>query len=106
MKRKWSKKIPLIIGAVAVGAVAFSGLVMLLWNATLTPILHVSAITLWQAAGLLLLSKILFSGFRGRRGMHGHYQKRMMWQTLTDEQKEQFRGKMHGCCGYSKVQEA
>ncbi len=109
MKKKWMKKIPLVIGAVALGAAAFSGVVMLLWNATLTPVLHISAISIWQAAGILLLSKILFSGFRGRRGMGGYHKRKMMqmkWQTLTDEQKQQFQGRMHGCCGYNTAPQA
>ncbi len=50
--------------------VAVSGLiVMRLWN-WLTPGLfgwHV--ITFWQAVGILILSKILLGGFRGRPGM-------------------------------------
>ncbi len=96
------------MGAIALGAVAFSSVVMLLWNATLTPIFHITAITLWQAAGLLLLSKILFSGFRGRNRMGWHHKRQMMYahcQNLTEEQQEAFRRKMQGCRGYVPMQE-
>ncbi len=97
------------MGAIALGAVAFSGVVMLLWNATITPIFHISAITLWQAAGLLLLSKILFSGFKGRNRMGWHHKRQMMFahcQNLTEEQKEAFRNNMHGCRVYGPMTEA
>ncbi|MDT3404004.1 hypothetical protein [Mucilaginibacter terrae] len=54
-------------------AAAFLGLislaVMQLWNILLPGILHVSAITFWQAMGIFILSKILF-GF-GRPGRFG-----------------------------------
>ena len=51
--------------------VAIAGLVVMrLWN-WLTPALfgwHV--ITFWQAIGILILSKLLLGGFRGRPGWH------------------------------------
>ncbi len=58
------------------GFFAFSGLVMFLWNLTLTPMFHLSAISLWQAAGILLLAKVLFGG-RKRWGWHGGREHRM-----------------------------
>jgi len=43
---------------------ALGGIVMLLWNAILPALLHVAVIGYWQAVGLLVLCKILFSSFR------------------------------------------
>ncbi len=82
MKKNWKRKIPLIILLATAGAAAFSGLVMLLWNGILPSLFHVSIITFWQAAGLLLLARLLFGGFRGRRhrmmgGCHGGHRN---WQ--------------------------
>ncbi|MCW3122058.1 MAG: hypothetical protein JWQ38_1550 [Flavipsychrobacter sp.] len=109
MKKRWTRKIPFVIAIAALGVFAFTSVVMLLWNGILPAVLHVGAITFWQAAGILLLSKILFSGFRGRRGMHGGGWGRRIFAhklaNMTDEEKEQFRNgrgchSMHdtACC--------
>jgi Ca2+/H+ antiporter, TMEM165/GDT1 family len=78
----------------------FSYIVMRLWN-WLTPALfgwHV--ITFWQALGILVLSKILFGGFRGRSGPHMYWRRRMMerWARMSPEEREKFR-QMRGRCG-------
>lgn len=43
---------------------------MYLWNALVPDLFHGPVISFWQGIGLLVLSKILFGGFRG--GMCGH----------------------------------
>ena len=88
---------PLIpIAAVAV----FSLVVMLLWNAIVPGITGWAALTYWKAMGLLVLSKILFSGFPCRRGGHGgppwaqgrHAGMRMAWwRNLSEEEREQWK---------------
>jgi hypothetical protein len=75
--------------------------VMRLWN-WLTPALfgwHV--ITFWQALGILLLSKILFGGFRGGPHRGWHWRRRMMerWDQMTPEEREKFRETMRRGCG-------
>jgi hypothetical protein len=75
--------------------------VMRLWN-WLTPALfgwHL--ITFWQALGILILSKILFGGFRGRPGPHMYWRGRMMerWAQMTPEERDKFRQSMRGRCG-------
>ncbi len=63
--------IPFILFFIALG----SAVVMLLWNSLLPEIFGVKAITYWQAAGVLVLSKILFGGIgRGHRHFYGHHQ--------------------------------
>ena len=99
MKKTWARKAPKFIALALLAATALTGVVMLLWNNILTGVLHVGAITFLQAAGILLLSKILFGGFKGR-AMGGWHMKRKMfmhWESLTPEQKEQFRSRMHSC---------
>lgn len=61
-------------------ALGVSALVMLLWNQILVPLLAVSAIGIWQAAGILVLSRLLFSRFPGGRGFGWHGKRRMMMQ--------------------------
>src|SRR5947209_5339200 len=75
--------------------------VMRLWN-WLTPALfgwHV--ITFWQALGILILSKILFGGFRGRSGPPFFWRRGMMerWAQMTPEEREKWRESMRGRCG-------
>ena len=80
-------------------ATLLSFVVMRLWN-WLTPALfgwHL--ITFWQALGVLVLSKILFGGFRGRPG--GMYWRGRMaerWEKMTPEEREKFRQGMRGRC--------
>jgi len=79
----------------------FAFIVMRLWN-WLTPALfgwHV--ITFWQALGILILSKILFGGFRGRSGPPFLWRRGMMerWAKMTPEEREKWRESMRGRCG-------
>jgi len=79
----------------------FSFVVMSLWN-WLTPALFGwRLITFWQALGLLVLSKILFGGFRGGPQRHWYWRRRMMerWDQMTPEEREKFRQGMRGRCG-------
>ena len=85
----------------AIGALALiSYIVMLLWNNLLPDILHVSAITYWQAMGILILSKILF-GFGGRGGRGGapwmrHKMER--FRNMSPEEQQRFRDEMRSRC--------
>lgn len=47
---------------------AMAAVVMLLWNWLMPAIFNLGVINFWQALGLVLLSKILFGGFSGKRG--------------------------------------
>lgn len=88
MKKMLIRKIPFVLGIAALGIAVFGGTVMLLWNGILTSVLHISAITFWQATGILLLAKILFGGYRGRRWHGGWREKRLRWQNMTEEERE------------------
>lgn len=84
-------------------AVLFFGfVVMSLWNSVLTPVLHVTAINFGQAIGLLILSKILFGGFRGGgwRGRHGSHMWgiRQKWESMTPEEREKFKAEWKNRC--------
>lgn len=79
----------------------FTFIVMRLWN-WLTPALfgwHV--ISFWQALGILILSKILFGGFRGGPHRGGYWRRRMMerWDQMTPEERDKFRETMRRGCG-------
>jgi hypothetical protein len=68
-------------GALMLALVAVLGLVMmLLWNAIVPGVFAgVRTLGYRQALGLLVLSRILFGGFRGGRGMGAR-----RWQHLKD----------------------
>ncbi len=58
------------VAFVVVFAAAASVIVMLLWNALIPSLIGWGAVNFWQAAGLLILCRLLFGGF-GRH--HGHH---------------------------------
>ena len=90
-KRKIFYFIPFII--IAVIAI-LSAIVMLLWNNVLSAVVNVKQISYWQAVGLFILSKILFSCFRP--GPPGGFRKggppwRNKLMQLSQEERDQFR---------------
>ena len=75
------------------GVLLFGNIVMWLWNALMPVIFHLPIITFPQALGLLVLSKILFSSFRGGgpgRFRHGG-KLREKWMNMTPEEREKFK---------------
>ena len=101
MKMRWVIR-GLKIGAIAIVAATFLGfIVMGLWNWLGPAVFGARAITFWQALGILILSKILFGGFRGRPGYGGHWRRRMRerWEQMSPEERERFRQGAFGACG-------
>ena len=90
-KRKRFYFIPFIIlGVLAI----LSAIVMLLWNEVLTDIIAVKKITYWQAMGLFVLCKILFTSFRP--GPPGGFRKggppwRHKLMDMSDHERESFK---------------
>lgn len=91
-----------VIVLVLIAAAVFSFAVMRLWNWLMPGLFGLHIITYWQALGVLVLSKILFGGFRGRPHFGGHWRHRMMerWDQMTPEEREKFRQGMRGRCGH------
>ena len=85
----------------ALGAAVFGYVVMRLWNWLTPGLFGWHTIGFWQALGILLLSKILFGGFRGRAARGMYWRRRMMerWEKMTPEEREKFREGMRGRCG-------
>lgn len=80
---------PIILLALA----AFGWVTMLLWNALLPMLFHFPVITFWQAAGLLVLLRLLFGGGNHHRGWHRHHwdsNMREKWRNMTPEEREGF----------------
>jgi Ca2+/H+ antiporter, TMEM165/GDT1 family len=97
-----AKKVLAFIMIATVGIIVFGGLVMLLWNNVLAEVLNISTITFGQALGILLLSKILFGGWRGGWGKGRHQWNNKMrekWSGMTPEEREKFKEQWQMRCG-------
>ena len=98
----WIKRAIFIPIAIAAGVFIFGSVVMLLWNNLLPAIFGITTITFWQAIGLLVLSKILFGGFKGRWGGHrgGGWKHELheKWHTMTPEEREKIKQEWRSRC--------
>jgi hypothetical protein len=82
-----------------------SYVVQLLWNAILPGALHASPLTYWQAAGILVLCKILFGSFHfNKRGHHAPPfdgqlpDMREKWRNMSDEERAKFKEEFKERC--------
>lgn len=105
-RRNWIAKIALIVPLVLLAIAAFVYVTMSLWNWLVPDLFHGPLITFWQAFGLLLLSKIIFSGFGKRHpGYRGHWRPywKQRWSSMSDEDRERFKQKMkEKWCGWTE----
>ena len=78
---------------------AFGAVVMLLWNALLPQLFALPTLNYWQAAGLMLLARILFGGLvhdmAGQGGRRGHLfnhgnKLREKWMNMSEEERKEF----------------
>jgi hypothetical protein len=89
------------IGKIVVMVIVFGGLfiylTMLLWNWLVPDLFNGPVLNYWQTLGLIVLSKIIFSGF-GKGGGHkpgpwrGYWKEK--WQGMNPEERERFKQKM------------
>lgn len=97
-------KVGRILGCVVLGALfmlLFTIATMWLWNWLVPSLFGGPTVTFWQTAGLLILSKILFSGFGGKhchnRGQHGSTWNKKFYEKFSDmtpEERNAFKQKM------------
>ena len=105
MKRRfWFGKAVMILVFCTAFVMLFSSIVMRLWNGILPDVLGVKLISFWQAMGILVLSKILFSGFGGfvhkKEQFKNRFRQRMRekWENMTPEEKVQFKEEWKNRC--------
>jgi hypothetical protein len=100
MRGRWLLRALKILLLATVAAAVVGLVVMLLWNALLPPLFGWPTITFLQALGLLLLSRLLVGGLRGRWGHGGHWRARMAarWEQMSEEERAQFRAGMRRGC--------
>jgi hypothetical protein len=108
MKKHWIVRGLKFVLLAAVFVAIFSFVVMSLWNWLMPTLFGWRLISFWQALGILILSKILFGGFRGRPGRHGYWRRHLMerWERMTPEEREKFRQGVRGRCGSFKPPDA
>ncbi len=98
-KSFWIKKILGFLLLAPIALALFTWIVMLLWNGVLVAVTGVDVVSFWQAMGILVLSKILFGGFRGGgRGGHWKQEMKSKWQNMTDEERVQFKQQWRDRC--------
>jgi len=101
MKRNWMRRGLKFALIALLAATVFSWVTMSLWNWLMPALFGLRAISFWQALGLLVLSRVLLGGFRGRPGHAMHWRRRMheRWEQMTPEEREKFRQGMRERCG-------
>jgi Ca2+/H+ antiporter, TMEM165/GDT1 family len=89
-RRLWF--IPLVL----VGLTLLIFVTMSLWNCLMPVLFHLPLVTFWQAAGLLVLFRLL-SGFGGHHGGRYHRRNYMRdkWEKMSPEEREKFRNHLH-----------
>jgi len=103
MRNNWILRCIGIGIACVAGAFLLGYVVMLLWNWLMPELFGLATITYWQAFGILVLAKILFGGFGGRRGCcggGGHWRGRWRsrWKSKWEGMSEEEREKLRKCC--------
>jgi len=99
--KKWKLMfIPLII----LGITALGALVMYLWNWLMPEIFGLPLLTFWQALGLLVLSKILFGGFKmnkngGSKREFSNSEFKQKFMNMSEEERAEFKEKWKQRCG-------
>lgn len=77
----------------------FTFVVMWLWNWLVPELFNGPVLEYWQTLGLLILSKILFSGIGGGHGDKSHYRHESKYcgpEFLKSRWRQKFEAKMNG----------
>jgi Ca2+/H+ antiporter, TMEM165/GDT1 family len=91
----WVRRALKILALVTVALVVFGFAVMLLWNALVPPLFGGPTVSFWQALGLLVLSRLLVGGMRGRPHEHWRHRMRERWKRMTPQERARFRSAFH-----------
>ena len=104
--RRWVWKGLAFAGFAVIALAVLSWVVMLLWNALLPGLFGVRPLHYLQAAGLLVLSRLLLGGLRGHHGPWRHRGWRERWESLTPEERERLREKYARHCRWHGTEQA
>lgn len=102
MKRRIKGPLKVLLAVIAM--ILFCVITMLLWNALMPVIFGLPAVNFIQAAGLLILFRLLFGHGRfGRHHWRGHYYMREKWANMSPEERKKFYESR--CWGYNEHKE-
>jgi hypothetical protein len=94
VRRWWMMKGLAFVVCAPLFVALVSLVVMLLWNALIPSLFAGPVLTFWQAAGLLILCRVMFGGFRPHHGPHNHWRHRAWrarWHRMSPDERERFR---------------
>ena len=94
MRRSWMMKCLAFLVFAPLFVAVVSLVVMLLWNALIPSLFAGPVLSFWQAAGLLILCRVLFGGFRPHHGARHHWRHRVWrarWHRMSPDERERFR---------------
>jgi hypothetical protein len=101
MRRRWLRRAPIValFGVLALTVLGF--VTMLLWNWLMPALFGLARVGFWQALGLVVLSRVLFGGFRHHGWHRHHWRGRLLarWEQMTPEEREKLREGLHCCHG-------
>ena len=102
MKTQMIRRVLRFVLWVTIAVVVFGFVVMSLWNWLMPALFGWKALGFWQAVGLVVLSRILFGGFRGHMygSMGWRHRMRERWEQMTPEEREKFRAGLRHRCGH------
>jgi hypothetical protein len=109
MRRRFWLHVLKVIVFVTLAVVVIGTAIMLLWNWLLPDLFGWQTISFLQAIGLLVLTRILLGGLRGRWGHGGgHWRARMAarWENMSEEERARFRAGMRHRCGSGRGEPA
>lgn len=97
-----------IVACIAILLPLFIYGTMMLWNWLVPSLFNGPVINFWQTLGLLVLSKIFFSGFGGKKHKNGRCNENSKWgwkhrmeekmSGMSPEEKEQFKQRLKDKC--------
>ena len=95
-KKKFLLIIPLVIGAIALFTLLFQEI----WNRVIPDVFHFTRVTFWQALGILVISKILFSGRFGGHNMRGKFRSKIskFKESFSEEDRNKLRQEWRNRC--------
>lgn len=106
VQMRWVIKGMAFTGLMIIALAVMSWVVMLLWNDVVPGLFGAPPLRYLQAAGLLVLSRLLFGGLRGHWGLRGHRGWRERWGRLTPEERERLREKYGRHCHWHGAEQA
>lgn len=99
LRHRCLRRVPKLVLFGALALIVFGFVTMSLWNWLMTALFGLTRIGFWQALGLVVLSRILFGGFRHGSWHHHHWRERLLarWEQMTPEEREKLRDGLRGC---------